>query len=135
MPEIIKSKKEKIKKNKPQKPAVSYIISVLKGFAVSFAGLILISFLLINNGTFTTFTKIFIYVVIGLGALLSGFISNKKLKGRGIVNGLLSSAVYLLIYMMISLIVMRFQVGSNLLLLVPVVLLSGIIGGILSANS
>lgn len=133
MPEIIKTKKNK--NNKPQKTIVIYLLSVLKGFAVSFAGLVLISFLLMNKGTFTTFTKIIIYVLIASGALLCGYLAHKRLRGRGIINGILSSAIYLIIYIIISLVLMRFQVDSNLLLLVPVVLLSGIIGGILSANS
>ncbi len=135
MPEIIKNKKVKIKKSKPQKPVIVYLLSSLKGFVVSFAGLTLTCFLLMNNGSFNVFTKIIIYVIIGAGAMLSGFIANKKLRGRGYINGLLSAVIYLALYIVTALLLMHFKVNANILILVPVAVLSGISGGIISANS
>ena len=135
MPEIIKNKKVKIKKSKPQKPVIVYLLSSLKGFVVSFAGLTLTCFLLMNNGSFNVFTKIIIYVIIGAGAMLSGFIANKKLRGRGYINGLLSAVIYLALYIVTALLLMHFKVNTNILILVPVAVLSGISGGIISANS
>ena len=135
MPEIIKNKKVKIKKSKPQKPVIVYLLSSLKGFVVSFAGLTLTCFLLMNNSSFNVFTKIIIYVIIGAGAMLSGFIANKKLRGRGYINGLLSAVIYLALYIVITLLLMHFKVNTNILILVPVAVLSGISGGIISANS
>lgn len=135
MPEIIKNKKVKIKKSKPQKPVIVYLLSSLKGFVVSFAGLTLTCFLLMNNGSFNVFTKIIIYVIIGAGAMLSGFIGNKKLHGRGYINGLLSAVIYLALYIITALLLMHFKVNTNILILVPVAVLSGISGGIISANS
>lgn len=135
MPEIIKNKKVKIKKSKPQKPVIVYLLSSLKGFVVSFAGLTLTCFLLMNNSSFNVFTKIIIYVIIGAGAMLSGFIANKKLRGRGYINGLLSAVIYLALYIVTALLLMHFKVNTNILILVPVAVLSGISGGIISANS
>ena len=135
MPEIIKNKKVKIKKSKPQKPVIVYLLSSLKGFVVSFAGLTLTCFLLMNNSSFNVFTKIIIYVIIGAGAMLSGFIANKKLRGRGYINGLLSAVIYLALYIVITLLLMHFKVNTIILILVPVGVLSGISGGIISANS
>lgn len=135
MPEIIKNKKVKIKKSKPQKPIIVYLLSSLKGLVVSFAGLTLTCFLLMNNGSFNVFTKIIIYVIIGAGAMLSGFIANKKLRGRGYINGLLSAIIYLALYIVTALLLMHFKVNTNILILVPVAVLSGISGGIISANS
>lgn len=135
MPEIIKNKKVKIKKSKPQKPVIVYLLASLKGFVVSFAGLTLTCFLLMNNGSFNVFTKIIIYVIIGAGAMLSGFIANKKLRGRGYINGLLSAVIYLALYIVTALLLMHFKVNTNILILVPVAVLSGISGGIISANS
>ena len=133
MAKIIKTK-AKVNKN-THKPVVTYLLSTIKGVVLSFVGLVVISVAFINNGSFTTFTKIMIYVVLGIGAFICGYISNKKLNGRGLVNGFISTAIYLLIYFTLLLIVMKFKVGLNILIMIPVCLVSGITGGILSANS
>ena len=67
--------------------------------------------------------------------MLSGFIANKKLHGRGYINGLLSAVIYLSLYIITALLLMHFKVNTNILILVPVAVLSGISGGIISANS
>lgn len=130
---------KKLKRNKKvntniNKPIFIYILSVLKGIPISFAGILITSLLHTSNGSFTFFTKIMIYAVVGAGCFISGYISNKKLKGRGIINGLITAIICTIFYTLIIILVMKFQVNENILLFLLTIIISSVAGGIVSAN-
>ena len=133
-----KHTKVNIKKNKLNtklnKPPIIYLFSVLKGLIFSFCCILTVSLLHINSGTFNGFTKIIVYVAIGIGSFISGYIAFKRLKNRGIVNGLISSLIYSAVYIIILLVITGFNINERILLIPLVILLFGIIGGIVSAN-
>lgn len=136
MPKILKTKKvntSKIKSN--QKPALVYFLSALKGFGVTALVLLVVSLLVTKNSSFTMFTKVVVYISIGAGSFLSGFICQKKLRQKGVICGSLTSAFYLGLFIICTLTLMRFNVSPTLLLTVPIIAVSGIVGGIISANS
>ena len=129
MPKILKTKKQQKNQNK----TVLCIISVLKGFAVFAIGFLLLSFLIYkaNDNLFYYFA---VLAVLALGTFIAGYISYKKIGGRGIVCGLISAVIILALLIVIVLFTMKFEVTARILLLIPVCLVSGISGGILSAN-
>ena len=131
MPKIIKTNKPN---KRPKKSIEIYIISSLKGVVLTLLGLFIVSLLMMKNSSFTMFTKVFIYFSISSGAFLSGYLSYKNLKNKGSLNGLLSSLLYTVPFFIINVICLKFQVSSSLFLCVPLIIISGIIGGIVSAN-
>ena len=66
--------------------------------------------------------------------ITSGFVSYKKLWGRGIIIGLISSMILFSVIFLIVLFSMKFEISSKVLVLLPVCVIPGIAGGILSAN-
>ncbi len=136
MPELNKKskKKRKISVN-TSNPAIIYLFSVLKGLVVLVLGLCVVSVIVMKSSDFNLFTKFIIYGLVLFGGFLSGFFANKKLKGRGIVNGAVASLVFAIIFSVICIIAMRFNISPEILILLPVSIVGGIVGGIISANS
>lgn len=135
MPEIVKTKRSKGKKAKRSlSPSVSYSLSALKGLLLTFIMLGGISFLVMNNGSFSPFYKVFSYIAVGLGAFVCGFCAYRAVKSRGIVNGAIAAAIYCGVLVLILVCLMRLRVSPQILLLVPISLGSGIAGGIAGAN-
>lgn len=129
MPKILKTKKLVKKQNK----TLVWLSTVVKGLAVSAISFLLLSLLIykVNDASFYYYA---IFFCISLGAFISGYISYKKLGGRGILCGLLSAMIQLLLVLGIILIVNKFNFTPRILLIIPVCLVPGVLGGILSAN-
>ncbi len=136
MPELNKKlkKKRKISIN-TSNPAIIYLISSVKGLVVLAIGLSVVSVIIMKSTDFNLFTKFIIYGLVIFGGFLSGFFANKKLKCRGIVNGTVASLAFAIIFSLICIIAMRFNISPEILILFPVSIVGGIVGGIISANS
>ena len=133
---IMKTKKiNSSKRLKLQNPVLIHLFSAAKGLVISAIILLLISFMVLKSTSFTTFTKLIIYLSIVVGAFLSGFISHRKIKGKGYLCGALASLFYVALFFAISLVIMKFNVSVNLILVIPIIAVSGVIGGIVSANT
>lgn len=131
MPRIIKTKSKKIL---PDKPLLIYLVNALAGICITVICFLITSYLLVKGNDFSQFTKIFLFILIGISSALSGFLSHKRIKGRGYINGLLTASMYELMLIMLIACVMRFQVSAPLFYTIPIALLSGTTGGIISAN-
>lgn len=131
MPSIIKTKKTKDKKYSKQ---VTYLFCALKGLFIFITGSLLLSFLLYKTQNNNLTLYIFFYILIAFGGFVSGFNSYKQLKGRGFLNGLIASGIYCGFILLIAIVLMKFSVSSQILLLIPVCITSGFIGGTVSAN-
>lgn len=135
MPEILKTKRNKSTKTKKQfSQPVNYLFSALKGLLFAFSTLGAVSLLLLNNGSFTAFYKAFAYIAIGLGAFICGVSAYRHIKGRGILNGVVGGAVYCGFIIVALLCIMRSDVSTNILYIVPISLLCSTAGGITGAN-
>ena len=135
MPEIVKTKRNKLKKSKRSfTPPISYLLSALKGLLTAFVLLGGVSLLLLNNGSFSPFCKVLCYACVGLGAFLCGFSSHRAVKGRGIVNGLVGGSVFCGIIILLIIALMRLSVGVEIIILLPVAVGCAIAGGITGAN-
>ncbi|MBO5064892.1 MAG: TIGR04086 family membrane protein [Clostridia bacterium] len=129
MPKILKTKKILKKQNK----ILTCLLTVLKGLIAFVLGFFIVS-LIIYKVNDSAFYYYLVFALISLGAFITGFISYKKLGGRGILCGLFSAAIYLIFLLLIILITMKFNVSSRLLPVIPICLISGILGGIVGAN-
>ena len=135
MPEIVKTKRTKVKKSRRSfSPPVSYLLSAFKGLAVSLLLMGGLSILLLNNGSFSPFYKVLCYISAGLGAFVCGFCAYRAIRSRGIVNGAVGSAAYCGALMLALILLMRFDIGAQILLLLPVSVGCGVAGGIAGAN-
>ena len=129
MPKILKTKKQ----SKNQNKALLCITSVLIGLFL-FRLLFLIISILVYKVNDSEFYYFMVYGSIALSAFYTGFVSYKKLGGRGIIIGLISSMILFSVIFLIVLFSMKFEISSKVLVLLPVCVIPGIAGGILSAN-
>lgn len=131
MPEIIRTSK---RNKKACKPIFVYAFCSARGIALTLIILSVGAAILLNNSSFTFFIRVVIYLSLGIGALLSGYCAHRRLKGRGMVNGSVAALFYFLLFVIITVILLRFNIKINIVYILPLVLLGGITGGIISAN-
>lgn len=132
MPKILKTHK---KNDKKQSKITVYCISALKGLMIFLNGLGLLSLILLKNSTDSVVFYVFSFVIMALGGFFSGFSAYRKLRGRGFLNGIIASAIYMGIIFIFTIALMRFNISANILIIVPVCLISGFLGGTVGANT
>ena len=130
MPKILKTKKQPKNQNK----CFLYLTSLFKGFIILFLGFLLIS-LLIYKVKDTEFYYFSLFAIIAISSFVSAYTSCKKVGDRGIICGFISSSIFLLLVILVVLIIAGFDVSPRIIITVPVCLVPGIAGGILSANT
>ncbi len=130
MPKIIKTKKLT---NRTYGIPALYTFAVLKGLAVFLNGLIMCSFMVLKSQQ-SNFFYYLAYLFVALGAFLCGYSASKKIKGKGFLKGLISSGIYMLVIILASLILMKFSISVNILLLIPLCLIPGFTGGNLAVK-
>lgn len=130
MPKIIKTKKLT---NRTYGVPALYAFAVLKGLAVFLNGLIMCSFMVLKSQQ-SNFFYYLAFMFVALGAFLCGYSASKNVIGKGFLNGLASSGIYMLIIFLISLILMKFNISVNILFIVPLCLIPGFIGGNLAVK-
>lgn len=131
MPKIIKTKK----KNKNQSKLLAYMLSAVKGLIVFVSGILIISLLLLKSSESSIVYFIASYFVIALGAFISGYSGYKSLRGRGYQNGLVTAGIYVAVIFILITALMRFNIDTNILLIIPISLVSGFVGGTVGANT
>ena len=129
MPKILKTKKRPKKQNK----YLLAIASVLNGLVFFSVGFFLLS-LMVYKVKDAPFYYWSVYGFIALGAFTAGYICYKKFGGRGIICGLVSSVAFMVILFIVISALLSFEITHKILLIVPVCLVFGLVGGILSAN-
>lgn len=132
MPKILKTHK---KNDKKQSKITVYCISALKGLMIFLNGLGLLSLILLKNSTDSVVFYVFSFVIMALGGFFSGFSAYRKLRGRGFLNGIIASAIYMGIIFIFTIALMRFNISANILIIVPVCMISGFLGGTVGANT
>ncbi len=132
MPKIIKTKSKLSKKER--KPIITYIISALKGGLVCLIGLLFLAFAVMNNFKINLFFIILIYVFVSIGGLTAGFLSQRELKEKGMINGGIAGTIYSLSLIITISILLMFDINVKILLFLPLGIVFGIVGGIISAN-
>ncbi len=133
MPKIIKTKIKNSKTKKKYSTKTTYILSAVKGLVFALDGLFLISLLLHKGNDFNLFYKIMIYLVIGLGGFVSGFIAHSRVKGRAFLDGIIPSVIYVSFLSFVMILLLKLNFSSHILIIYPIAVISGFLGGIIKA--
>lgn len=133
MPKIIKTKIKNSKTKKKYSTKTTYILSAVKGAVFTLNGLFLISLLLHKGNDFNLFYKIMIYLVICLGGFMSGFIAHSRVKGRAFLDGIIPSVIYVSFLSFVMILLLKLNFSSHILIIYPIAVISGFLGGIIKA--
>ncbi len=129
MPKILKTKT-----TKEYPVIIEYLFSVIKGLIFSIGLLCLLALFIYSKADFNIFYKVIIYVIIGLGAFISGFIAYKRIKQKGILNGVISGLIYGFVITIIIIFLSSFKISSQIIYIPLISVISGTMGGVISAN-
>lgn len=132
MPKILKTQK---KSDKKHNKITVYCISAIKGLVIFLNGLGVLSLLVLKNSSDSAVFYIFSFVIMALGGFFSGFSAYRNLRGRGFINGVIASVIYMGVIFIFTVALMRFNISANILIIAPVCLISGFLGGTVGANT
>lgn len=107
----------------------------LWGLIVFFIGLLLVSLILMKTQSEADTMYYSLYVFIGLGAFTSAIYTQKRIGGRGFITGILSSLPYIFVILAITATILGFGISGKILILLPICLISGFLGGITAVNT
>ena len=107
-----------------------FAISVTIGIFASLVSVLLFALMALMLDLGEGASALFATTSLAIGGFLSAFISSKKLKKKGIINGLICAAITFLLVLIISLIVDKGGITLNTLFNLIATVLSGLIGGI-----
>lgn len=132
-------KKKKINYNKKNNKYIDLLLKYLpcfiKGELVIVFGILVLTFAYYKISGDNNYLYYFSLIIIALGSFFTGNNTYKKFGGRGIVSGFIGSLPLAFINLMIVLIFCLNTTNWFILLILPISLISGAIGGILASNS
>ncbi len=114
--------------------------TIVKGVGISIIctilALTIFSLLLVNTNLSENLIQPVVISVTGISLLIGSFITNKKMKKNGIINGCTIGFFYIMIIYIISSIVnnMNFSVNIGSIIMILVGLICGAVGGIMGVN-
>jgi hypothetical protein len=74
-----------------------------------------------------------IYLSIALGGFVSGYLAHNRVKGRGFIDGIIGASVYLVMLLFILSLLIKLNLSANILIIVPIAIASGFVGGVAKA--
>ena len=132
-------KKKKLYYNKKNNKYIDLLLKYLpcffKGELVIVFGILVLTFAYYKISGDNNYLYYFSLIIIALGSFFTGNNTYKKFGGRGIVSGFIGSLPLAFINLMIVLIFCLKTTNWFILLILPISLISGAIGGILASNS
>ncbi len=133
MPVKIKSKKANehifYTKIKP------YIKGVIIGDALFIVGVLISALAIYKTDSVSSFIYLIPFVFMFLGAFFCGVSVQKKVGGRGFLIGILSSLPLIASVLLFTCIILGFNIGTESLLIIPICLFGGFVGGITAVNT
>ena len=114
---------------------LKYLPCFLKGEILIIFGILVLSLAYYKLTGYNNYLYYLTYLFIALGGFITGRATYKKLGGRGIVSGLLGSLPITFINLVITYIFCCKNASVFMLLILPVSIFSGAIGGIIASNS
>ena len=124
-----------LNENKIIKILIIYLSSTLKGGVVFAVGLSLISILMEITKSDSAVLFYLIYMFVVIGGFVCGIAAHKKQKGRGFIDGSISSIPYSLLVFIIISALTDFNFNNSVILVFILSALGGFLGGITSANT
>ena len=115
-------------------PILVFVWSAAAGLAASLLLLSLFAYILTKKDVSPSLLPVFLLVSGFFGSLLSAFISTKKTKKRGMIAGVVSGLIFSGVFLLICYVLSGLSGSIKMLLLVPVALVGGLLGGLAAKN-
>ncbi len=115
--------------------ALKYIPCLIKGIIITIVGILVLSFAYYKMSSNSVILYYLTYLFIALGAFVTGNSTYHKLGGRGIVAGTIGSIPLIVCDLISVLIFNHTKVSGLILIIVPICVISGAIGGIVGSNA
>lgn len=122
------------KTNQAKTPLKSIVTGTCIGLIITTVLISVFAFILTKKDIEIKHLPSFIIISGAIGSFVASFFNTKKLKLRGILSGIISSLVFSGIYLLLCFILSGFSVSLTLFLTIPVNVLTGVIGAIISKN-
>ncbi len=110
--------------------ALIFALAISVGVVISLVSVLVFALISLFLDLPESAASMFAMMSLAIGGFSSAFLSSKKFKKKGIINGLICAAVTFLLVFFISLIVDKGGITLNTLFNLIATLLSGLIGGI-----
>lgn len=94
----------------------------------------LLSFVIMKNSAFSDKTFVFSLVALVVSSLLSGFLSAKRNKLKGVISGSISGFVMCSVIYLITAFASGFSFSYKAIIILPAVIISSVVGAILKKN-
>lgn len=114
---------------------VIYIITSLVGLIIMFCAILMAAGVCLACDLPESFSPTLSVVSMGIGTFFAGFLSAKKIKSSGILNGAATGGIIYLLIFFISLILSNSGFSMITVYHLLIAVLSGAIGGIIGVNS
>lgn len=124
------SKSKKISQN----PGINFLISIIIGISAFVLLLSICAFLLLKININSNYLFLFNFVVSAISVFIGAFVSAYKSKNKKLLKGLLTSLILIIIYFFLFLFMNKYIFTMNLLLIIPVCILTGFIGCVTGIN-
>ncbi len=112
-----------------------YSISLLITYFIALVFLIISSAIFAYTSINDNYLDIFVFGIIGISALVGSLILNKKIKEKGILNGIIFGFIYILIlYILTMLLYKGFFISNTVLMYLGISVLASCLGGIIGVN-
>lgn len=135
---MLKLKKLKVNQTKKNNPKLNLLLKYLPGFikgeAIIIIGILILSFAYYKLTGYSEFFYYTTYVFIALGSFVTGSNTYKNFEGRGIISGFSGALPLALINLIIVYSFGYKSFSVIILLIIPLTVLSGALGGILKSN-
>ena len=130
-----KSQKSKKRTGATEKSELkTYLISALKGLILFFTLFALSAFICYKADAEHKYYYIIMIIICVISGFFGGVFTSGKMKEKGIICGFLGALPIIAVSLTASIAVGGFALNVKLLVACLVILLSGVIGGILTAN-
>ncbi len=111
-----------------------YLIPALYTFAIIVMGAFLSSILYYFNITSDKLNSILLYLIGIIGIFTGSVIFSKKIKYKGVVNGLIYFVAWFIIMMLLSLIIFKTSFKVSTMIYYMIMMIFSMLGGIIGKN-
>ena len=112
-----------------------YVTGALKGFVVFTCLYLITAFIMYKTNAELPAIYYVMFLYIALGGFFCGIHTYKKVRGRGFLNGVISSLPYSMLVCLLICLINGFDVAGDILLTLLLSLAGGFAGGITAANT
>lgn len=111
-----------------------YLIPALYTIAIIFIGAFLSSILYYFNITSDKLNSILLYLIGIIGIFTGSVIFSKKIKYKGVVNGLIYFTAWFIIMMLLSLMILKTSFKVSNIIYYVIIMVFSMLGGIIGKN-